>query len=153
MIEQVNEMYLICNIDNGRVKLVRGDENLAPNFKVYEFRSPDSKVILYSQRHINLLQAVRDYYEKSVKITSGFRTIKENDRVNGDNHSFHMNGKASDIVVAGEPSREVKKVVSKIFGYDSQIITYMKTNHVHVASGCKHQRLFYSNGRYEVVKF
>ncbi len=152
MIKLDNE-YIIVNVDNGEVKRVKGSFNLSPNFKVREFTSPGNDVVLYSQFHINNLQSLRDHYEMSITVTSGFRDLKENIRVGGYSKSKHPLGLASDIVIAGKKSSDVKFVASKIFGWQSEVITYENTNHTHVASRCKHKRLFFNGKDYIKIDF
>ena len=141
--ERKKNMYICCNVDTGESRLLLGSYHLSKNFQVYEFSCSGSEVILYSQKHVDNLQVIRDHYNKSIKITSGFRNITVNKKVGGVDQSDHMIGLATDIVVSGVSSKELKLVVNKVVGYYSNIITYYNTNHVHFTSVGTHKRLIY----------
>lgn len=67
----------------------------------------DSKLVEY-------LQKIRDHFGKPVTITSPYRCEVHNRRVGGATKSYHMQGKAADIVVQGVSSREVAKYAESI---------------------------------------
>ncbi len=115
--------------------------------------SRECEVVLYSGRHLNDLQAIRDHIGKPIRITNQFRTPSHNEDVGGSKKSNHMKGIASDIVVDGMKASDLKLIVSKICGYYSEIITYKNTNHVHVGSDCKHKRLYHNGEKYVSVDF
>ena len=78
-----------------------GARQLAPGFKVREFRCRDgSDTIMVDQTLVVLLQAIREHFGKAVTITSGYRTGTHNTAVGGAKSSQHLLGKAADIQVA-----------------------------------------------------
>ncbi len=78
-----------------------GARQLAPGFKVREFRCRDgSDAIMIDQTLVVLLQAIREHFGKAVVITSGYRTATHNTAVGGAKSSQHLLGRAADIQVA-----------------------------------------------------
>ena len=78
-----------------------GARQLAPGFKVREFRCRDgSDAIMIDQTLVVLLQAIREHFNKPITITSGYRTAAQNAAVGGAKSSQHLLGKAADIQVA-----------------------------------------------------
>ena len=78
-----------------------GARQLAPGFKVREFRCRDgSDAIMIDQTLVVLLQAIREHFNKPITITSGYRTAAHNAAVGGAKSSQHLLGKAADIQVA-----------------------------------------------------
>ncbi len=140
---------IICNVDNNEVKKVDTSDQLSKNFKIREFRSRQSEVVLYSQRLVNVLQAVRDHYGNPLSLSNAHRTLSHNSDVGGSIDSDHIYGKAADIYMWGVDAEELKKVVSKIAGHYSNIVTYHNTNHVHIGlvEG-EHKRLYSNGSRY-----
>lgn len=77
-----------------------GARQLAPGFKVREFRCRDgSDAIMIDQTLVVLLQAIREHFGKPVTITSGYRTAAHNTAVGGAKSSQHLLGRAADIQV------------------------------------------------------
>ena len=78
-----------------------GAKQLAPGFKVREFRCRDgSDAIMIDQTLVVLLQAIREHFNKPITITSGYRTAAHNAAVGGAKSSQHLLGRAADIQVA-----------------------------------------------------
>ena len=85
-----------------------GARQLAPGFKVREFRCRDgSDAIMIDQTLVVLLQAIREHFGKAVTITSGYRTAAHNTAVGGAKSSQHLLGRAADIQVAGVSVEDV----------------------------------------------
>lgn len=79
-----------------------GNKKLSANFKVREFACKDgSDKVLVDTELVELLQKIRNHFNKSVKITSGYRTATHNKKVGGTKNSYHLVGMASDIQVTG----------------------------------------------------
>lgn len=79
-----------------------GNKKLSANFKVREFACKDgSDKVLVDTELVELLQKIRSHFNKSVKITSGYRTATHNKKVGGTKNSYHLVGMASDIQVTG----------------------------------------------------
>ena len=93
--------------------------DLSDNFDSKEFFSTDvyQKLLAGNRtpahyidaRLVGILQDIRNYFNKAVKINSGFRTMAENFTAGSKTEwSLHCFGRAADIVVAGVPSSEVQ---------------------------------------------
>lgn len=79
-----------------------GNKKLSNNFKVREFACKDgSDKILIDSDLVELLQKIRNNFNKPVKITSGYRTVEHNKKVGGEKNSYHLKGQASDFQVVG----------------------------------------------------
>ena len=81
-----------------------GDKHLTKDFRVREFRCKDgSDKILIDTDLVNLLQQIRDAFDRAVTINSAYRTPTHNKRVGGASNSQHVKGTAADIRVQGVP--------------------------------------------------
>lgn len=76
---------------------------LSNNFKLKEFECKCGKCekTIVDAKLVNLLQKIRDKYNKPVLINSGYRCAAHNKAVGGAANSQHTHGKAADIVVKG----------------------------------------------------
>ena len=79
---------------------------LTPHFNLNEFIRdqdpiPGPDVLANIENLANRLQVVREFLNKKITITSGYRTAKHNAAVGGSNKSYHLWGMAADIQVAG----------------------------------------------------
>lgn len=88
---------------------------LAPNFTLNEFLVglPSGVSVPADVKH-NLtllaqrLQVVRDYYNRPISITSGYRTPAHNKAIGGAPNSYHLKGMAADVVVQGIPASRLQ---------------------------------------------
>jgi uncharacterized protein YcbK (DUF882 family) len=55
----------------------------------------------------NILQPVRDQFQKGVKVNSGFRHPEVNAKVGGSKTSDHCQGQAADIEIPGVPNADL----------------------------------------------
>ena len=74
------------------------DEQLTPNFRLSEFRCPCCNDVIHdaATKLAQQLQPVRDGYGP-IRIRSGYRCAKQNQRVKGARFSQHLLGLAADI--------------------------------------------------------
>lgn len=126
-----------------------GNKSIAKNFKVKEFRckdgSDDIKIdITFVQ---SKLQKIRDHFGAPITINSAYRTPSYNAKVGGAKASYHMQGRAFDIVVKGVPLDEVCKYAQKI-GING-IIRY--NTFVHIDSREKRYYARNNNGKVTAV--
>lgn len=90
-------------------KAADGEQRLQPNFRIAEFACRDgSDKILLAPELVRNLQAIRDHYQRPVKINSGYRTPSYNRRVGGVKGSFHTRGLAADFRVEGIEPWQIK---------------------------------------------
>lgn len=92
---------------------------LSKNFNSYEFRcglgTPCScSTVLVDSKLVEYLQQIRDYFGKTVTITSAYRCPTYNKSVSKATSSYHTKGMAADIVVSGVAPKEVAKYAESI---------------------------------------
>ena len=74
-----------------------GEKKLSANFKVREFACKDgSNTIFVCDELVQLLQNIRDHFNRPVTITSAYRTVTHNKKVGGSPKSQHLYGTAAD---------------------------------------------------------
>lgn len=73
----------------------------------------------------NVLQPIRDHYNKSVNITSGYRGPKVNRAVGGSLNSQHMKGEAADFSVSGERHIDVCRWIKDNLEFDQLILEFV----------------------------
>lgn len=76
-----------------------GFTQLSENFRVYEFACPGENIVKIDTLVVSYLQNIRDYFGRSVRIGSGYRTSAYNAKINGATNSNHISGKAVDFDV------------------------------------------------------
>lgn len=88
-----------------------GNKAVSKNFKVREFRCKDGsdKILVDVDFVENKLQKIRDHFGAPVTINSAYRTPEHNAKVKGAKASYHLQGRAFDIVVKGHTPREVAR--------------------------------------------
>jgi len=109
---------------------INGDSYITPNFKVKEFACKDGsdKVLIDTNLVINKLQKIREHFDKSITIISGYRTESYNKTVKGATNSFHLKGQAFDISVTGITPNKVAQY-AEILGING-IIEYNTFTHI-----------------------
>ena len=70
-----------------------------PNFHPSELCTPDTKALRIYGAFMDALQSIRDEFANPMHITSGFRSVRHNDRVGGVLRSQHVKGRAADIAL------------------------------------------------------
>ena len=114
-------------------KAKNGSEKLSANFKVKEFACKDgSDPILISPELVEILQAIRDHFDKAVTITSAYRTPTHNETEKGATYSQHLYGLAADIKVSGVTPKDVAAYADELFGNSGGIGIYSSFVHVDV---------------------
>ncbi len=105
-----------------------GETSLSSHFKVKEFRSKcGSDTILIDSVLVDKLQELRNWAGAPIKINSGYRTPFQNADVGGTSNSYHMKGKAADIVVSGKTPSQVSERAKQEF---KGVIKYNSFTHV-----------------------
>lgn len=102
----------------GMIEFKKGDSaQISKNFQYKEFDCHGSgccSTTIIDEKLVEYVQRIRDHFGKPVTITSPYRCEVHNRRVGGATKSYHMQGKAADIVVQGVSSREVAKYAESI---------------------------------------
>jgi uncharacterized protein YcbK (DUF882 family) len=65
---------------------------------------------------INILEDVREHFNKPVHITSGCRCLEHNEREGGSSKSQHLLGRAADIIVADTEPDDVARYLEITLG-------------------------------------
>lgn len=120
------------------------ETQISANFKVSEFRCKDGsdKILIDTDFVRDKLQPIRDHFGISVTINSGYRTESYNTKVGGAKSSYHMQGRAFDIVVEGHTPLEVAQFAQTL--NVNRIIQY--SNFVHVDSRTTKYWVWDNNG-------
>ena len=92
---------------------------LTKNFSLEEFKCKDGSDIPNNvlSNIIELaknLQVLRDTINKTISITSGYRSPKYNAKIGGVKNSQHVKGTASDIQIKGMTPKEVALVIEEL---------------------------------------
>ena len=108
-----------------------GSKALSANFRVREFACKDgSDVILIAPELVNVLQKVRNYFARPVKLNSAYRTPTHNKKVGGETFSQHQYGTAADIVVTGVAPKKVAAYVETLLPNKGGIGIYSNFTHI-----------------------
>lgn len=70
----------------------------------------------------NVLQPLRDHFNKPVKVTSGYRNKELNAKIGGKPNSQHLTGHAADIIVPGVPLLDVYEYIRTTLPYDQLLL-------------------------------
>jgi len=108
------------------------DFQLTKNFNLREFMSPDTCEVMIYPELVDKLQDLRDYLDKPIKVTSGYRTPERNKAVGGVEGSYHLIGKAVDILV--DSPEDVVRKYANLSGF-SYCKYYPNTKHFHLDIG------------------
>lgn len=81
---------------------------------------------------VELLQHIRDYFGREVKLNCGCRCLRHNIDVGGAKKSQHLSGKAADIVVDGVSPSDVALFVSDTYQGKYGVGLYDTFTHVDV---------------------
>lgn len=114
------------------------NKQLSKNFKLSEFDCKCGKCnkVVLDLKLIKMLQKIRDHFNASVNVNSGYRCAAHNKAVGGSNSSHHLKGMAADIRVEGIEPIEVAKYaesigIKRIGLYEGD----KEGNFVHIGSG------------------
>ncbi|MBR7081759.1 MAG: peptidoglycan-binding protein [Oscillospiraceae bacterium] len=92
-----------------------GSKKVSDSFRVREFACKDGSDVIYiDTKLVGYLQRIRNWAGAPVRITSGYRTKSHNAAVGGAGSSYHVKGRAADIVVTGKSVKDVAKYAEAI---------------------------------------
>ena len=72
----------------------------------------------------NVLQPIRDHYQKGVKVNSGYRSPEVNAKVGGSRTSDHCRGMAADIEIPGVPNADLAAYIRDNLAYTQLILEF-----------------------------
>jgi zinc D-Ala-D-Ala carboxypeptidase len=72
----------------------------------------------------NILQPIRDHYQKPVIVSSGYRSVALNARIGGSHTSQHCFGQAADFEIPGLTNKEVAEFLRKNLDFDQLILEF-----------------------------
>lgn len=114
------------------------NKQLSKNFKLSEFDCKCNRcsTVLLDTKLVDNLQKIRDHFNASVTVNSGYRCKAHNKEVGGSSSSHHMKGMAADIRVDGIEPRDIAKHaesvgIKRIGLYEGNT----EGNFVHIGSG------------------
>lgn len=81
----------------------------------------------------NVLQPVRDHFDRPVIVTSGYRSPELNRRIGGSGTSQHTKGEAADFTVPGVSNLELARWMERNLNYDQLIYEFGESGWIHVS--------------------
>ena len=72
----------------------------------------------------NVLQPIRDHFQKGVKVNSGYRSPEVNAKVGGSRTSDHCRGMAADIEIPGIPNATLASWIEKNMQFTQLILEF-----------------------------
>lgn len=110
---------------------------LSPNFSLHEMtksetalrlnldNTPSDQVVAnLKMLAVNILQPVRNYFQKGVKVNSGYRSPDVNQAVGGSRTSDHCRGCAADIEIPGIANYELAKWIKENLKFKQLILEF-----------------------------
>lgn len=90
--------------------------SLSKNFVAGEFacKCGSCEKTLVDELLVQRLQQLRDWFDKPVSITSGYRCSSHNEASGGTGRSLHMEGKAADIVIKDVAPLQVARAAEEM---------------------------------------
>ena len=114
-------------------KAKEGNVKLSKNFTVKEFACSDgTDTVFISLALVNLLQKIRDHFDKAVIINSAYRTEAHNKSIGGATYSQHKYGLAADIHINGVTPKEIAAYVETLLPASGGIGIYKSFVHIDV---------------------
>jgi zinc D-Ala-D-Ala carboxypeptidase len=72
----------------------------------------------------NVLQPVRDYFQKPVTISSGYRSPELSQKIGSSSRSQHCKGEAADFEVPGVSNQELADFINENLNFDQVILEF-----------------------------
>lgn len=97
-------------------KYIKQNLYITPHFNLLEFACKDGNNEIYLDNELCYqLENVRKYFNKPIKILSGYRTKVYNEKINGAKNSYHCMGLAVDFKIDGINTLLIGLVASRFF--------------------------------------
>lgn len=110
---------------------------LSPNFSLHELTKSETALRLNLDNTptdqivanlktltVNVLQPVRNYFQKGVKVNSGYRSPELNKTIGGSATSDHCRGCAADIEIPGVPNYELALWIKENLKFKQLILEF-----------------------------
>ena len=78
---------------------------------------------------INILQKIRNHYERPVRVTSGYRSPELCEAIGSSSKSQHAKGEAADFEITGVDNFDLAIWISKNLEFDQLISEFYKDQH------------------------
>lgn len=78
----------------------------------------------------NVLQPVRDYFQKPVTISSGYRSPKLSQKIGSSSRSQHCKGQAADFEVPGISNKELADFINENLSFDQVILEFYNPDEI-----------------------
>jgi len=72
----------------------------------------------------NILQPVRDYFQKPVMISSGYRSPELSQKIGSSSRSQHCKGQAADLEIPGVSNKELADFINDNLDFDQVILEF-----------------------------
>lgn len=84
----------------------------------------EAEIVNLLQLCANVLQPIRDHYQKGVKVNSGYRSPDVNAKVGGSRTSDHTRGMAADIEIPGVANADLAGWIKENLSYTQLILEF-----------------------------
>jgi len=93
--------------------------------------NPDKEHIQSLQKLCdNILQPVRDYFQKPVTISSGYRSPELSQKIGSSSRSQHCKGEAADFEIPGVSNKELADFINENLSFDQVILEFHNPDEV-----------------------
>ena len=83
----------------------------------------------------NVLQPVRDYFQKPVTISSGYRSPELSQKIGSSSRSQHCKGQAADFEVPGVSNKELADFINENLSFDQVILEFHNPDEINSGWG------------------
>ena len=111
---QLTKNFSLNEMIKSETALRHGLDNTPPQEAINNLRTLCEQV----------LQPIRDAYQRGVKVNSGYRAPDVNAAVGGSRTSDHTKGQAADIEIPGVPNADLAKYIEQYFNYTQLILEF-----------------------------
>ena len=108
--------FSLAEFTKSQTALRRGIDNTPPEHV-------EARLKILAQK---VLEPVRKHFGKPVRISSGYRCLKLNNKIGGSENSQHIHGWAADFEIPGVANMEICKFVRDNLEYDQLIGEYIQ---------------------------